>query len=133
MGTKEIDALCDWLAKVPVTVAVSVAERVPVVAVKITLATPAGTGTDAGTERAALLLDTVSVEAAVVALLNDAVQLLDPLLDNVDGAQLSDVSCVVPALILMVALCEPPPNAAEIVAVPSALIVPTVTVKLADV
>ena len=58
-------AVCDALLSVAVTVALPLAEIVPAVAVKVAVVVLAGTLTDAGTVRDALLEDSETEVAAV--------------------------------------------------------------------
>ena len=84
-----------WLRpfKVAVTVAVWLLLTVPEVAVKVVLLWPDATTTLAGTVSNPLLLTSVTVAALVAALFKVTVQLLDPLLPRVEGAQASELSC----------------------------------------
>jgi hypothetical protein len=86
--------------------------------------------TDAGTVSDVRLLDRPTVIADAADLFNATTQLLEALLDNVDGVQEREVICA-GAVKFKVALCEPPFSAAMMVADPSAVAGPTVAVKVA--
>ena len=94
---------------VAVTVAFWLLLTVPEVAVKVAVLWPVATVTLAGTVSNPLLLASDTVAALVAAWFNVAVQVLDALLDRVEGAQASDVSCAeAGAVALSVKLCETP-------------------------
>ena len=76
------------------------------------------------------LLDSPTVIADAADLFNATTQLLEELLDNVDGVHEREVICA-GAVKFKVALSEPPFNAATIVADPLAVAGPTVAVKVA--
>lgn len=84
-----------WLP--PLRVAVRVAfwllPTVPDVAAKVAMLWPDATTTLAGRVSNPLLLASVTVAALVAALFKVTVQMLDALLPNAKGVQVSDVSC----------------------------------------
>jgi hypothetical protein len=91
---------------VAVTVAVWLAETVPLVALKVAVADPAATVTDAGTVSAAALLDSVTLAPpAGAAWFNVTVHVLVELDPRLVGLQLSEETCT-GAVRLMLAVAE---------------------------
>ena len=82
-----------WPFKVAVTVAFWLLLTVPEVAVKVALICPEATVTVGGTVSNPLVLASDTIAALVAAWFKVTVQVLDPLLPSVEGAQVSDVSC----------------------------------------
>ena len=92
-----------WLCpfRVAVTVALWPLLTVPEVAVKVALLWPEGTVTLGGTVSSPLPLLSETAAAVLVDLFSVTVQVLDPLLPNVDGAHASDVSCAAALAVIL--------------------------------
>jgi hypothetical protein len=84
--------ISDWLPSVAVTVAWSFTVIVDVEALKDAVVAPAAIVTEAGTVRDVRLLDRPTVMAEAADLFNATTQLLELLLDKVDGTHTKDVS-----------------------------------------
>ena len=82
-----------WPFRVAVTLALWLPLTVPEVAVKVAVLWPDASVTLAGTASIPLLLASETVAALAAAWFNVTVQVLDPLLPRVEGAQATDVSC----------------------------------------
>ena len=117
-------------AAVAVMVAVVVLETDPAVAVKVALADPVATVTEAGTVTALWLEDTATVKSAVAALVSDTVQVEVLPEFSVLGEQLRAES-VAGAINPSEKVREPPLRPAVRVALVSALTLAAVAVKVA--
>ncbi|HUI58056.1 MAG TPA: hypothetical protein VLY04_23945 [Bryobacteraceae bacterium] len=131
-ATRLIVALCELLPNVAVTVADCEVVKVPVVALNVAEVAPAATVTDAGTVKAALLLDSVTaLPPAGAAWFSVTVQVLEALGPRLTGLQASAVT-VLGAVKLIVALCELP-RVAVTVADCEVVKVPAVALNVAEV
>ncbi len=84
---------CCTPLSVAVTLTLCALLSVPVVAAKVALVWPVAMVTLDGTASAVALLLIATTTELVAALLSDTVQVLDPLLPKLEGAQDIDVSC----------------------------------------